>query len=123
MCSSDLPAPPAAPTSLEEAQRLALDRLAKVVLPAFQSGLPAGEKVAVKAPFRTRSGASEYMWVEIGSVSGDQLVGTLLNEPWEVDGLHKGATVTLQLADVFDYVWKRADGSREGNTTAAFLQQ
>lgn len=116
------PPAPAAPTTLEEAQRVARERLTSVVLPAFSAGLPAGEKVAVKAPFRTRNGAPEYMWVELRSVRGGEVVGELMNEPWEVDGLHKGDTVTLPVSEVFDYVWKKGDGSREGNTTAAFLQ-
>jgi hypothetical protein len=33
----------------------------------------------------------------------------------------QGDSITLRQGEVFDYVWKKADGTREGNTTAAFL--
>ena len=111
-----------APATLEDTQRLALDRFARVVVPAFQAGLPSGEAVAVKVPFPTRVGGVEYMWVELTSVRGDELAGTLLNDPYDVDGLNKGDPITLRQGEMFDYVWKKADGSREGNTTAPFLR-
>jgi len=122
--------PPLAPTAsdrpvaatLEDTQRLALDRFRRVVVPVFQAGLPSGEAVAVKVPFPNRAGGIEYMWVELTLVRGDELTGTLLNEPYDVDGLTKGDTVTLRQGEMFDYVWKKADGSREGNTTAPFLR-
>ncbi|MDP2310465.1 MAG: DUF2314 domain-containing protein [Pseudomonadota bacterium] len=113
---------PTGPTSLEDAQRLAFDRFTHVVRPAFLSGLPSAEKVAIKAPFPTRKGGLEYMWVELTSVRGDELSGTLLNEPVDVDGLRKGDPITLRQGEMFDYVWKKSDGSREGNTTAALLR-
>jgi hypothetical protein len=112
---------PLVPTSLEDAQREARERFARDVRPAFERGLPPGEVVAVKAPFRTRTGGTEYMWVELRSVSGDELRGVLVNEPYEVAGLKKGDAVTLSQRELFDYVWRRADGSREGNGTSAFL--
>ncbi len=112
----------AAPAAtLEDAQKQARERFARVVRPAFAAGLPVGEAVAVKAPFRTQAGGTEYMWVELRSVNGDDLVGVLMNEPYAVPGLRKGDAITLRQADIFDYVWKKADGTREGNTTAAFL--
>lgn len=113
-------APPA--TTLADARRLARDRLTSVVLPAFFAGLPPGEAVAVKIPFRARSGDDEYMWVELRRVDGAELSGVLLNEPYDVAGLRKGDPIAFRVTDVFDYVWKKADGAREGNTTAAFLE-
>lgn len=117
--ATDAAAPAA---TLADAQRLARERFARVVKPAFVAGLPPGEAVAVKAPFRARSGDDEYMWVELRRIDGAELSGVLLNEPYDVPGLRKGDPIQLSEADIFDYVWKRADGSREGNTTAAFLE-
>jgi uncharacterized protein YegJ (DUF2314 family) len=119
--ASDGALAPTGPTSLEDAQRLAVERFVRVVRPAVVAGLPTAEKVAIKAPFTTRSGSVEYMWVELTSVRGDELSGTLLNEPHDVEGLRKGDPITLRQAEMFDYVWKKGDGSREGNTTAAFV--
>ena len=98
-----------------------MERLSGVVLPAVRAGLPPREAVACSLPFETRDGSTEYMWVELRSVNGDELTGVLVNEPYNVEGLRKGDTIAFQLDEVFDYIWKRADGSREGNTTAKFL--
>ncbi|MFN7143691.1 MAG: DUF2314 domain-containing protein [Myxococcota bacterium] len=117
-------APPAAtqgPSSLDAARAQARDRFARVVRPAFVAGLAPGEAVAVKVPFRARDGGTEFMWVELRSAQGDDLVGVLMNDPYAVDGLKKGDTITLRQGDIFDYIWKKADGTREGNTTSAFL--
>lgn len=118
--AAQLPEEP--PQSLEEAQRQALARLDGPVRDAVIAGLPAGSAVAVKAPFRTAAGGVEYMWVELTRWDGDVLAGVLMNEPYDVPDLRKGQTVTVKRADVFDYVWKRADGTREGNTTAKFVK-
>lgn len=126
--ASDAPAPPApaappAPRTLAEAQEQALTRFDTVVRAAWDAGLPAGEKIAVSAPFPTRSGSVEYIWVELRSWSDDRLAGVLVNEPYDVPELRRGDRVELSRADVFDYVWKREDGTREGNTTAPFLRR
>lgn len=112
---------PRAPTNLREAQVYARERLESVVHPAWDAGLPPGEKVAVSVPFTTRTGKREYLWVEVTSWSGDRLKGVVANEPYNVPGLRKGDTVDVVQGDVFDYVWKRADGTREGNWTRGFV--
>ncbi|MFZ5480382.1 MAG: DUF2314 domain-containing protein [Myxococcota bacterium] len=120
-----VPAPPLPdqpPSTLDEARALAKKRFETAVRDAFAKGLPSGAAVAVKAPFRTSAGGTEYMWVELRRWEGDVLAGELKNEPYDVPGLKKGAQVTVKLADVYDYVWVKGDGSKEGNTTAKFLQ-
>jgi uncharacterized protein YegJ (DUF2314 family) len=118
-----LPATPSvAPRSLEEAQAQARARLLGPLRVEFSAGLPAGAALAVKAPFRTRSGGVEYMWVELRAWTDASMRGTLLNEPWDVEGVKKGDTVDVRPDDVFDYLYKRADGTREGNTTAPFVK-
>jgi hypothetical protein len=119
--SNPPPAPQGPPTSLQEAQALAASRLEVVVRPAFTAGFPTGEVLAVSVPFETTSGGLEYMWVEITAWNGTELTGVLANQPLAVLGLNKGDTIKLQQSDIFDYVWKKADGSREGNFTAHFV--
>jgi uncharacterized protein YegJ (DUF2314 family) len=116
------PVPAAAPATLDEAKAAARERFETTVRDAFAKGLPAGSVVAVKAPFRTSAGGHEYMWVELRRWEGDVLAGVLKNQPVDVPGLQKGAAVTVRLADVYDYVWVKADGTKEGNTTAKFLK-
>lgn len=112
---------PSPPRSLAEAQARALTRLDTVVRAAWEAGLPAGAAVAVSAPFRTRSGSVEYLWVELRQWSAGNLSGVLVNEPYDVANLHKGDTVAVRQPDVFDYIWKKGDGTREGNSTAPFV--
>ena len=116
-----LPAPDA-PATLAEAQTLALARFDTVVRGAWDAGLPAGAAIAVSIPFPTSKGAREYMWVELRSWTGDQLTGVLMNAPNDVPERHLGDVVTVPRSDVFDYIWKKGDGAREGNTTIGFLQ-
>jgi uncharacterized protein YegJ (DUF2314 family) len=113
--------PPTART-LEEAQQSARRRFAEIVVPTWLRGLPTGDAVAVKVPFKTPTGDAEYMWVELRRIDGMELGGVLMNEPYDVSGLQKGDVVTLRMDEIFDYVWKKADGTREGNTTAPFLK-
>lgn len=80
-----------------------------------------GEQLMVKAPFRTRSGESEYMWVEVTAWKGKKLRGLLANDPYEVPDLRAGATVEVETTAVFDYLVRRPDGTTEGNTTERFL--
>ena len=109
------------PASLADARDEALRRFDGPVRAAFAAGLAVGEAVAVKAPFTTTSGHHEYMWVELRAWDGDTLRGVLKNEPRDVAGVHRGDEVELSRAEVFDYIWKRADGTKEGNTTARFV--
>jgi uncharacterized protein YegJ (DUF2314 family) len=46
----------------------------------------------------------------------------LVNQPDDVPGLKKGDIVQVSTEEVFDYIWKKADGSREGNLTAPFTR-
>lgn len=120
--SAQPPSPAMEMSPLETAQRQAMARFETVVYAAWQQGLAANSLVAVSVPFPTRDGGTEYMWVEVKTWDGSQLRGVLANEPYNVEGLHKGDEVALKQEEVFDYIWKKADGTREGNTTAQFLK-
>lgn len=117
-----LPASSLPASSLKEAQERARARLEAVVHPAWIAGLAPGAAVAVYAPFQTRAGLTEYMWIELRSWSGADMTGTLMNDPYDVEGLRRGDTVALSQGEVFDYIWKKGDGTREGNTTNAFVR-
>lgn len=115
-------APTPAPRTLADVRAAAAERLEKVVHPAWDQGLPANATIAVSAPFTTRKGGTEYIWVELRDWSGGAMSGVLVNEPYDANGLHKGDVVSVQQDQVYDYIWRFGDGSREGNTTAAFLK-
>ncbi len=121
--SASAPTPAeAAPRTLADAQARAREALRGRVRVAFLAGLPAGDRLLVKAPFEAQRGGIEYMWVEVRRWEDDTLTGVLANAPWDVPALRKGDTVTVSMRKVFDYLWKHADGTREGNATAAFVE-
>lgn len=120
------PAPAAAPASprpdtLAEAQAAARARLAGIVHSAYEQGLQPGEKLAVSVPFPNPDGTREYLWVEVRGWRGSIISGVVATTPVKTRAVVAGQSVTIDQAQVFDYVWKKADGTREGNTTAAFL--
>lgn len=109
------PPPSGAPRTLAEAKAQVQKELAGRIRAAFAAGLPAGDKFAVSAPFSTRGGGKEYLWIEVERWTDQNLVGVLVTQPTAVEGLQKGDKVSLRQDDILDYVWKHADGSREGN--------
>lgn len=106
---------------------LAARDAARARLPAlrdtFNRGLVPGEYIDVKAPFATDSGGREWMWVEVRVWNGDRIEGTLQNEPDDVKHLRSGQDVVVSQAELFDYIFHRADGKVEGNTTGVIIQE
>jgi uncharacterized protein YegJ (DUF2314 family) len=96
---------------------------AKAILlkPKFRKRPPEREHLRVKAPFKTTSGGNEWMWVEVVSWRGRKLEGFLDNTPDQVPSLKLGAKVTVNEAEIFDYIYTKADGTEEGNETQALM--
>jgi uncharacterized protein YegJ (DUF2314 family) len=87
----------------------------------FLQGLPPGERLAIKAPFQTRRGGTEWMWVEVREWKGERLDGILINEPFDIPTLKSGARVEVKMSAIFDYTLEHADGSEEGGETTKIL--
>jgi hypothetical protein len=107
--------------ALEAASRAARGRLV-ALKPRWLRDRALGEILLVKGPFETRSGGTEWMWVEVTRWEGKRITGVLTNDPFEVDGLRAGATVQVDETRVFDYLLRKPDGTQEGNTTAKLLE-
>lgn len=88
----------------------------------FRAGLPFGEHLLVKGPF-TSDGQTEYMWVEITKWGPDYIEGILANDPFYVKTLHSGSRVRVTFADIYDYIWRHADGTQEGNESGKVLEK
>jgi uncharacterized protein YegJ (DUF2314 family) len=117
-----LPEPePAPPATLIEVQTRALSRLDGEVRQSWEAGLPSGDRLYVKAPFTSARGDLEYLWVQVVSWRGRAIDGVLRSEPAWIEGMAEGDVVSVDQGGVFDYLWRRADGSSEGNETEAFL--
>jgi uncharacterized protein YegJ (DUF2314 family) len=85
--------------------------------------VPPGERLAVKAPFATDHGATEWMWVDVVGWKGDDaLDGILNNDPSDVSTLVAGARVEVKLDELGDYVQTRADGTTVGGYSIAILR-
>lgn len=104
---------------------LAASRKAKAEFPRLaalaRKGFAPGEKLLLKAPFKTDDGGNEWMWVEVVTWKGDLVNGVLQNDPYEVSGLSAGARVEFRASDAFDYIHYHPDGREEGNTTGQIL--
>jgi uncharacterized protein YegJ (DUF2314 family) len=106
---------------LEAASKQARDRLMKRKA-HFEQGPPLGEELLVKAPFQTPDGGTEWMWVELVSWRGKVIHGILQNDPFDIPDLKAGARVEVAEDAIFDYIWRKADGTTEGNRTSALLK-
>ncbi len=109
------------PASLAEAQAAMRARLSTVVHDALTSGLPPGDAVAVSVPYPNADGTREYLWVEVHKWQGSVLTGVVVTQPSKTKSVQRGQSVNVEQGQIFDYVWKHADGTREGNTTAPFV--
>ena len=107
---------------LESASRKARTRL-PALRAAFNKGLVPGEYVQVKAPFSTRRGSTEWMWVEVTEWKGGNIRGMLKNEPFDIPDLHGGQEVQVKEGEVFDYLRHFADGREEGNETGKIIEK
>jgi uncharacterized protein YegJ (DUF2314 family) len=98
---------------------------ARAKLPAkadqFRQGLPVGERLLIKSPFRSTDGRTEYMWVEVLSWQGDRITGILTSRPAFPSDLNPGSRVTVEQSEAFDYLHVHRDGTAEGNETGTIL--
>jgi uncharacterized protein YegJ (DUF2314 family) len=107
---------------LQAASRRARAALAKLK-PKYSPKPPQLEHLMVKAPFVTRSGDNEWMWVEVVRWEGHKINGILENDPYEVENLKAGARVEVDEDSLFDYIVVHADGSKEGNETSKIIER
>ncbi len=104
---------------LQEASRRARAQLPKVKA-LLAKDLAAGAVLQVKAPFEHAEGR-EFMWVNVHRWDGQRITGVLDNSPRFVKSLVAGAVVTVDEADVFDWVRIFPDGGTEGNETTRII--
>jgi len=81
----------------------------------FVSGLPPGQVLFVKAPFRIDESHNEYMWIVVTRWDNGGLHGLLANDPTHVKGLRDGDAVSLSDSEVWDWELQGPGAKREGN--------
>ena len=109
------------PTTLTEAQAAMRERL-ESHRAAFVSGVPDGVRFAVSVPFDCPDGSREYLWVEVQRWEENRLTGHVISAPTRTRATQKGQSVVVDQGSVFDYLLKRSDGTREGDTVGAFVR-
>lgn len=87
----------------------------------FLGGLPPGAQLSVKRGFPVEEGRSEYLWVGVGSWSGDRIRGRIENDPVRCAGFDRGQVVEFGESEVFDWLITHPDGTREGARMNDFL--
>ncbi|MFD0892969.1 DUF2314 domain-containing protein [Luteolibacter ambystomatis] len=70
-----------------------------------------GERFLVKGPVRSGN-RQEYIWFSVTDLSEETAYGTLENEPVDLNGLKLGDPVALDLADLNDWAFLPADGTK-----------
>ena len=104
------------------AGKRARDELTKM-RPRFAKGVPVGEQLIVKAPFRSKSDHVEWMWVDVIKWRGGDLTGNLDNDPVHVENLKLGSKVTVKVDDVADYMHVAKDGTQSGGHSVEVMRK
>ena len=76
---------------------------------------------AVKHAFPTKDGSREHMWVNVTAIQGNQIKGTLDDQPLADTGYKENDPVILTVADVEDWVYVDA-GKMVGGFSVAALE-
>jgi uncharacterized protein YegJ (DUF2314 family) len=80
-----------------------------------------GENFAVKAPISDGRN-TEYIWIEIAEIDGDNLTGDLGNDPVDLQFMKHGSRVRTTLQELNDWAYIR-DGELIGGFTVKVLQE
>ncbi|MCX5872822.1 MAG: DUF2314 domain-containing protein [Deltaproteobacteria bacterium] len=100
-----------------EAHKTALSSL-DIFRKSFQDSSLTGEQVhAVKVGFPANGGQYEWMWVSLDAWTGKSLDGFLENAPVLRKDLQKGAKVSINEAEIFDWVIANGANILEGGFT------
>lgn len=111
---------PADPQALEQASREAVRELMTLWKPEYQKGLKPGESLLVKAAFR-KGDHTEWMWLEVTDWRGREVTGLLLEDADLIAEFKGGQKVTVDEADLFDFLL-RSDSRQAGGTTDEILK-
>ena len=87
-----------------------------------ESGPADADKFIVKAEFREGS-KCEYMWLSVTAASATSVSGILMNDPHELMNIHRGASVTLEVNRLNDWIYRDQDGEHVGGFTLDVLAE
>ncbi len=77
---------------------------------------------SIKVPF-SEGGQTEHMWLEVNSIDGEEISGTLSNTPDVLKNMRQGQTIEVPRSDVEDWSYP-AEGKQIGGwSIAVFLKR
>ncbi|MDA7916325.1 DUF2314 domain-containing protein [Verrucomicrobia bacterium] len=88
---------------------------------AFSNRKPGDATFAIKAPF-TSEDNTEFLWLLVTEIDGDEIKGNIDNEPVDLPGFKEGDEVTISVSDLNDWSIMSEDGLK-GAYTMKVLQE
>jgi uncharacterized protein YegJ (DUF2314 family) len=104
---------------MQEAVAKARDRLPEFIA-AFERS--AGQDFSIKSPV-SHSGNTEFIWLTVTALEGEQAYGTLANDPADLGPLKLGSKVKVPLADLNDWFFVDPQGNLQGGFTIAAVHE
>ena len=98
----------------------AISRWPEFVSAYIEAASAEKERFIVKAEFR-EGRKSEYMWVTVQGISPTEVTGILMNDPHELLDVHRGATVSITMDRINDWIYPGPDSSHIGGFTLDVL--
>lgn len=100
---------------------------ARALLPLFldefrRASTQGRQAFSLKAALETSDGGREHIWVSDLRYDGDQLVGNLVNEPYDLPGLRLGSRVEIDENIISDWSIQTPQGTYGGFTTRVMLE-
>jgi uncharacterized protein YegJ (DUF2314 family) len=99
---------------------------ARALLPIFMDEFRAAPSASrgaftIKVALPTSAGTREHIWAGDLRFEGDQLVGSLVNEPLDLPGLALGSRVEINDADISDWSISTPDGTYGAYTSRVMI--
>ncbi len=90
---------------------------------AFEKSTSENKKdFIVKLEFREGRKA-EFMWISIQKIEGEVVTGVLLNDPHELLNIHRGSTISANIARLSDWLYPGKGGQHVGGFTLDVLTE
>ena len=107
---------------MAQAVKKAQQRWSEFLHSFAQSGPSDADRFIVKAEFREGS-RCEYMWLSVTAASPTSVSGILMNDPHELMGIHRGASVTVEINRLNDWIYRDKNGEHVGGFTLDVLAE
>jgi len=106
---------------MAEAISEALRRWPEFCAAFFKRENPGDDRFIIKAEF-VEGDHSEFMWVAVTEISGTRVTGLLMNDPHELETVHRGMEVSVEVGRLNDWLFHDEEGEAVGGFTLRVLE-